>query len=88
MEVASSVVKKAKSVIVIGMENVPFERVLGERIGLALQRVRKLLIQDSNLQKLHERNGVVFRLKKIVKEFRGVDGQVCFKTTPNNLKGP
>jgi len=63
MEVASSIVKKAKSVIVIGMENVPFERVLGERIGLSLQR-------------LHEKNGVVFRLKKIVKEFRGVDGQV------------
>jgi apoptosis-inducing factor 3 len=39
MEVAAYVVKKAKSVVVIGMEKVPFERVLGEQIGTALQKV-------------------------------------------------
>jgi NAD(P)H-nitrite reductase large subunit len=39
MEVAANIVKKAKSVVVIGMEKVPFERVLGEQIGGALQKV-------------------------------------------------
>jgi hypothetical protein len=39
MEVASCIAKKAKSLMVVGMENVPFERVLGEKIGSALQKV-------------------------------------------------
>eukprot|EP01117_Protostelium_nocturnum_P002010 TRINITY_DN12663_c0_g1_i1.p1 TRINITY_DN12663_c0_g1~~TRINITY_DN12663_c0_g1_i1.p1 ORF type:complete len:536 (-),score=226.09 TRINITY_DN12663_c0_g1_i1:68-1675(-) len=63
MEVASSIVKKAASVVVIGMETVPFERVLGVDIGTALQ-------------KLHETNNVVFRMKRVVKEFRGIEGSV------------
>jgi len=63
MEVASCLAKKAKSVIVVGMEEVPFERVLGRDIG-------------GVLQKLHEKNGVVFRMKRVVKELRGVDGLV------------
>jgi len=63
MEVASCIVKKAASVIVVGMEGVPFERVLGSEIGHALQ-------------KLHEKNNVVFRMRRVVREFRGVEGKV------------
>jgi len=59
MEVASCIAKRAKSVVVIGMESVPFERVLGDKIG-------------TELQKMHEKNGVSFRMKRVVKEFRGV----------------
>eukprot|EP01114_Cavostelium_apophysatum_P011942 TRINITY_DN2652_c1_g2_i1.p1 TRINITY_DN2652_c1_g2~~TRINITY_DN2652_c1_g2_i1.p1 ORF type:complete len:385 (-),score=84.20 TRINITY_DN2652_c1_g2_i1:122-1276(-) len=63
MEMASCIAKKAKSVVVIGMENVPFERVLGEKIGTVLQRT-------------HEKNGVSFRMRRVVKEFRGVNKKV------------
>jgi len=63
METAACIAKKAKSIIVIGMESVPFERVLGEKIGI-------------HLQKLHEKNGVSFRMKRVVKEFRGIDKTV------------
>eukprot|EP01116_Phalansterium_solitarium_P023755 TRINITY_DN8490_c0_g1_i2.p1 TRINITY_DN8490_c0_g1~~TRINITY_DN8490_c0_g1_i2.p1 ORF type:complete len:547 (-),score=191.49 TRINITY_DN8490_c0_g1_i2:440-2035(-) len=62
MEVASSIVKKAKSVTVVGMESVPFERVFGVRIGAALQ-------------KLHEKNGVQFRLGRSVQEFKGDEAE-------------
>jgi len=64
MEAASCIAKKAASVIAIGMEKVPFERVLGERIG-------------SSLQKLHEKNGIQFRLQRVVKEFIGKEGKVA-----------
>lgn len=64
MEAASCVVGKAASVIAIGMETVPFERVLGTKVGAAFQ-------------KLHETNKVQFRLKKVVKEFKGVNGKVA-----------
>lgn len=63
MELASLVAKKAKSVVVVGMETVPFERVLGVDIGVTLQN-------------LHEKNNVSFRMKRTVKEFIGVDGAV------------
>jgi len=63
MEIASLIAKKAKSVVVIGMETVPFERVLGPQIGTVLQD-------------LHEKNGVSFRMKRVVREFRGIDGAV------------
>ena len=39
METAACIAKKAKSIVVIGMEAVPFERVLGEQIGIHLQKV-------------------------------------------------
>jgi hypothetical protein len=39
MEVAATLASKAKSVSVIGMEKVPFERVLGTEVGSALQKV-------------------------------------------------
>jgi len=63
MEAAACIVKKVKSVVAIGMEKVPFERVLGFKIGSALQ-------------KLHEKNGVQFRLERVVKEFKGENGKV------------
>jgi len=63
MEVASCLAKKARSIIVVGMETVPFERVLGPQIGAVLQR-------------FHEKNGVTFRMKRVVKEFRGTEGVV------------
>lgn len=63
MEIASCIAKKAKSVVVVGMENVPFERVLGEKLG-------------TQLQILHEKNGVSFRMRRVVKEFRGIEDKV------------
>lgn len=53
METAAALVKNAKSVNVIGMEEVPFERVLGYEIGAALKA-------------LHESNGVKFHMKRVV----------------------
>eukprot|EP01087_Luapelamoeba_hula_P024783 TRINITY_DN9552_c1_g1_i1.p1 TRINITY_DN9552_c1_g1~~TRINITY_DN9552_c1_g1_i1.p1 ORF type:complete len:560 (-),score=73.13 TRINITY_DN9552_c1_g1_i1:71-1750(-) len=58
MEVASCIAAKAKSVTVVGMESVPFERVLGKEIGHALQA-------------LHEQKGVVVKMSHDVIEFRG-----------------
>jgi len=58
MEVAATLATKAKSVTVVGMEKVPFERVLGVEVGTAIQ-------------KLHESKGVKFCLLKTVKEFQG-----------------
>ena len=56
MEAASTLVKVASSLVVIGMEKVPFERVLGAQIGTAMQ-------------KLHEEKGVKFRMGAVVDEF-------------------
>eukprot|EP01101_Sappina_pedata_P008430 TRINITY_DN4661_c0_g1_i1.p1 TRINITY_DN4661_c0_g1~~TRINITY_DN4661_c0_g1_i1.p1 ORF type:complete len:578 (+),score=300.23 TRINITY_DN4661_c0_g1_i1:22-1734(+) len=58
METASCIAKRASSVSVIGMEKVPFERVLGSQIGTILQ-------------KLHERNGIKFFMQRTVSEFIG-----------------
>jgi len=63
METASCIISKAKSVTVIGMEKVPFERVLGFDIGYILQR-------------FHENNGVRFVLEAIVQEFVKQDDNV------------
>jgi len=63
MEAASCIAKKVKSLTVIGMEKVPFERVLGLQIGAALQ-------------KLHEKKGVKFKMERVVKEFQGRDGKI------------
>ena len=56
MEAASVLVKEASSIVVVGMEKVPFERVLGEAIGTAMQ-------------KLHEEKGVSFRMGAVVDVF-------------------
>jgi NADPH-dependent 2,4-dienoyl-CoA reductase/sulfur reductase-like enzyme len=62
LETAAIIAKKVKSVLVIGMEKVAFERVLGVEIGTALQA-------------LHERNGVKFVMERVVHEFLGADGK-------------
>ncbi|CAG8612364.1 10834_t:CDS:10, partial [Cetraspora pellucida] len=59
MEVAAMCAKKA-NVSVIGMEKVPFERVLGLEVGSAIQ-------------KLHEASGVSFYLQSGVKEIKPSD---------------
>ncbi len=48
MEAASCIAKKAASVIAIGMEKVPFERVLGLQIGSALQKVQYGVLKGVN----------------------------------------
>eukprot|EP00161_Ancyromonas_sigmoides_P023159 TRINITY_DN71_c1_g1_i2.p2 TRINITY_DN71_c1_g1~~TRINITY_DN71_c1_g1_i2.p2 ORF type:complete len:550 (-),score=231.04 TRINITY_DN71_c1_g1_i2:41-1690(-) len=53
--------KKIARVVVVGMETVPFERVLGAEIGAAMQR-------------LHEDRGIEFRMQSTVKEFRAGTG--------------
>ncbi|CAG8530837.1 577_t:CDS:10 [Gigaspora rosea] len=59
MEMAAICAKKA-NVSVIGMEKVPFERVLGIEVGGAIQ-------------KLHEASGVSFYLQSGVKEIKPLD---------------
>lgn len=59
MEAAASLTKGFKaSVEVVGLEQVPFERVLGEKVGGALKA-------------LHESNGVKFHSKRQVSHFEG-----------------
>jgi len=57
MEVASCIVKKCKSVTVVGMEAVPFERVLGIEVGKVLQQ-------------FHEAQGIKFIMNAVAKEFQ------------------
>lgn len=63
METAASVVTNAKSVTVIGMEKVAFERVLGVEVGSAIQ-------------KLHESKKIQFVMEAVVKEMKTADGKV------------
>lgn len=57
-ETAAYFADKVASIDVIGMEKVPFERVLGTDIGLALQ-------------KFHETKGSVkFHMTRVVSEFK------------------
>lgn len=58
METAYSLRKRGLDVLVISMEMIPFEKVFGKEIG-------KLF------KKLHEENGVIFRLSFSLKEFTG-----------------
>eukprot|EP01012_Entosiphon_sulcatum_P058970 TRINITY_DN83227_c0_g1_i1.p2 TRINITY_DN83227_c0_g1~~TRINITY_DN83227_c0_g1_i1.p2 ORF type:complete len:527 (-),score=133.66 TRINITY_DN83227_c0_g1_i1:102-1682(-) len=72
MEVASALAaKKPKGITVIGMEKVPFERVLGERIGTAMQQI-------------HEEKGVVFKMQRVVKRFEGADGKITAVVLDND----
>jgi len=50
--------KNIESIIVVGMERVPFERVLGEEVGAAMQR-------------LHESKGIEFRMGAVLKRYIG-----------------
>jgi NADPH-dependent 2,4-dienoyl-CoA reductase/sulfur reductase-like enzyme/nitrite reductase/ring-hydroxylating ferredoxin subunit len=61
-EVAGSLTKAGKAVTVVAPESVPFERVLGARVGAALKA-------------LHEKNGTRFRLGASLERFAG-DGKV------------
>ncbi|MEP7284177.1 MAG: FAD-dependent oxidoreductase, partial [Chloroflexota bacterium] len=64
MEAAASLASgRGLTVTIVGIEAVPFERVLGRDIGLMLQ-------------KEHEDNGIQFRLNAGVKQFFGKDGVV------------
>jgi len=63
MEAAQSIRSLGTSVTVVGPESVPFERVLGERIG-------------GTIHALHEENGVAFHLGHTVRRFEGADGAV------------
>jgi len=61
MEIAAAISAKASSILVIGMEKVPFERVLGVEIGAAMQA-------------LHESKGVKFQMQATLKDVKH-DGQ-------------
>ncbi|KAJ8312314.1 hypothetical protein KUTeg_009687 [Tegillarca granosa] len=63
MEVAAFLADKAESVSVVDIIKVPFQLVLGEKVG-------------SVLQKLHEDNGIKFYFEKGIKQFEGEDGKV------------
>ncbi len=76
METAAALFQKAKSVAVIGMEKVPFERVLGAKLGAALQR-------------LHEEKGkILFYMERVVKELTGVAGAVSAVVLDNGVVLP
>ncbi len=64
--------KKIGTVHVIGMEAVPFERVLGAEVGAAMQKV-------------HEAKGkIAFHMKRTVKEFKGTGGKVSAVVLDND----
>ncbi|XP_067911402.1 apoptosis-inducing factor 3 isoform X4 [Heterodontus francisci] len=63
MEVAAYLTDKAHSVSVIGIENIPFRKVLGEKVG-------------RSIMKMFETNRVKFYLQNEVSELRGQDGKV------------
>jgi len=64
MESASILVKNASTLTVIGMEKVPFERVLGVKVGEAMQ-------------KLHESKNVKFKMGAVVEKFESLDKENC-----------
>lgn len=61
MEVAAYLADKAKHVTCVDVCDIPFGRILGSRVGLAIQ-------------KMHEDNGIQFELNAGVKEFIGENG--------------
>ena len=70
MEVAAYLSGKAASVACIDIAAVPFERVLGDRVGKMLQG-------------MHEEKGITFYLKAGVKEIVGAEGKVTGVTLPS-----
>ncbi|MBK8135867.1 MAG: FAD-dependent oxidoreductase [Chloroflexi bacterium] len=60
LEAANALASTGVKVIVVGLEAVPLERVLGPRVGALFQ-------------KLHEQNGVEFRLNSGVEKYIGPD---------------
>lgn len=63
MEIAAAISSKAASVSVVGMEKVPFERVLGEQVG-------------ASLQALHESKGIKFHMQATVADVEFDGNQV------------
>ncbi|XP_005990326.1 apoptosis-inducing factor 3 isoform X2 [Latimeria chalumnae] len=63
MEVAAYLADNAHSVSVIGLEDVPFRKVFGEKVGRAIM-------------KMFETNRIKFYLQTEVSELRGQDGKV------------
>lgn len=63
MEIAAAISAKASSVSVVGMEKVPFERVLGEQVG-------------ESLQALHESKGIKFHMKATVSDVEYIGDRV------------
>jgi hypothetical protein len=55
METASCLAKKAKSIVAVGMERTPFERVLGLQIGQSMQRVCATAFTCASTPYLHLR---------------------------------
>lgn len=70
MEIAAAISSKAASVSVVGMEKVPFERVLGEQVG-------------ASLQALHETKGIKFHMQATVADVE-FDGNQVTKLKLNN----
>jgi len=78
MEVAGCLKKKHKieTVTVIGMESVPFERILGKVVGAAV------------MKRLVDTFGLNFRLQRSVIAFEGKNGQVSGVVLDNGHKVP
>ncbi|XP_062568726.1 apoptosis-inducing factor 3-like isoform X2 [Saccostrea cucullata] len=75
MEVAASVVDKARSVSVLARGKVPFQNTLGLKIGTLLK-------------KMHEDNGMKFYFERGIKEFVGSDGKVTEAVLSDDTKLP
>lgn len=79
MEVAAYLaqVKKITDITVVGMEAVPFERVLGNEIGEGMRAIHE------------ELGGIKFQVGRTVQEFtRGRDGRVGFVVLDNSERLP
>ncbi len=94
MEVTAYLADKVASISCIDITAVPFERVLGSRIGRVLQEVRPLSLSLSSLwfylvrlilaRQMHQENGVKFYLSAGVKEIVGdEEGKVKGVTLPS-----
>jgi NADPH-dependent 2,4-dienoyl-CoA reductase/sulfur reductase-like enzyme/nitrite reductase/ring-hydroxylating ferredoxin subunit len=70
MEVAYSLASRGMNITVIGLENVPYETILGKEVGQLFQQA-------------HEKNGVQFRLDNAVEKYEGQDGRVTGVTIKN-----
>ena len=75
MEVAAFLADKAESLSVVDIIKVPFQLVLGEKVG-------------SVLQKLHEDHGIKFHFEKGIKEFVGEDNKATTAVLSDDTEIP
>lgn len=75
METASYCVDKVKSVTVIGNSKVPFQAILGEKIG-------------KRIMELFESKGVVMKMKTSFKAFEGENGTLRYVVLADGTKLP